>query len=108
MSYYLNNLYSGYLLALQDLKLEKSGNAINSEILYKFLNSSPNIEYLNLVGRFSYFKNLSIRLTKLDIDIVNIDNTIIDKLFNGHHFPKLKEFIVKSTKISRLEKKLFD
>ena len=133
--YSIKQVELGNLLALREFELKNSRNAISSDILDEFLNSSPNIEYLNLVGTFSYFslnsllrlkklrlygtlnteefnfdlfKYLSIQLTSLNIQIDNIDDKIIAKLFYDLQFPNLTELRIKSTKITKLEKKLFD
>lgn len=124
------------LLALREFKFNLLGNAINSRVLDKFFYNSPNIECLNLVGDFSYlnfdnlvrlktlilngkikkikkfnfnlFKKLCSQLTYLDISLDQIDDSNIEKLFYGRHFPNLTDLRLKSTKITKLEKKLFD
>jgi len=125
------------LLALRefDLVLKQQETAINSDILDKFLDILPYIENLNLSGYFSnfnldnlvrlnklclngkiqteefnfdLFKNLCSQLTSLYIDIDNIDDICLEKLFYGLNFEILSDLRIDSSRITKLEKRFFD
>ena len=53
-------------------------------------------------------KKLCSRLTSLDIDIDNINEICLEKLFYGLHFEILSYLRINSSRITKLEKKFFD
>lgn len=110
-----------------------SKNEINKEILTK-LKVFPNIEELSLSGQFSdinfdsfinlkklslcgdllygfnfeVFKIIYNQLEELYIEFNDMNDEIISKLLYGHYFPNLSNISICSSKITRLEKNLFD
>ena len=123
----------GNLYSLNELFL-KTKSEINNELIAKLLELCPNIEELTLVGCFSninldgfvnlkrldlwgdildnfnfdLFKNISNQLEKLCIQFKNFDDESISKLLYGHSFPYISYLNISNSKITRLEKKLFD
>lgn len=123
------------LFALRDLSLDLE-EPITSEVLLKLVKSLPNIEILNLSGNFSFFRldsdsfsnlkrvtlfgiildefnlglfnNLCNRLEDIIIGCPNIDDEFLAKLFYGRNFPYLRSLCISGTKITKLEKNLFD
>ena len=123
------------LLSLRDLSLDLE-EPITSEVLLKLVNKSlPNIEVLNLSGKFSFFRldgdsfsnlkrvtlfgilldefnlglfnNLCNRLEDIIIGCANMDDEFLAKLFYGRNFPYLRSLCISGTTITKLEKKLF-
>ena len=78
------------------------------------LDSLVNLDKLELYGsinqEFNYelLKNLCEHLQKLSICCSNIDDEQISELFYGHKFPCLLKLTIESSRITKLEKKLFD
>ena len=76
------------------------------------LDSLVNLEKLSLSGEinddfnFGLLENLSNHLQELSIDL-KIDDYQISKLLDGHNFPCFLTLNLKSSKITKLEKKLF-
>ena len=117
---------------LKDLTL-KVESELNKESSIKLFEMFPNIEELYLEGRFSSLsfdsfvnlKKLSIcgsilnnfnfdllkiicsQLEYLRIELDNINNKDLSLLLNGHYFPNVKTLGIYSSKITRLEEKLF-
>ena len=107
---------------------------LNIDSCTKLFEIFPNIEELSLDGYFSnidftsfvdikklsisgsilkdfnfaLFTNICNQLEYLKIGFNNIDDENISKLLNGHTFPKVLSLNISSSKITRLEKKLFD
>ena len=83
----LDNFNLDFLVNLKSLKLsEKITNDFN----------------------FGLFNNLSNNLRELSISISNIDDEQMTKLFYNRNFPCLEYLEIKFTKITKLEKWLFD
>ena len=121
------------LTDLQDLQFELVESPINSYIQIELFDKLPTVEKLTLIGRFSDFnldnlfnlQKLSIKgllnndfnfdlfrkirnqLTYLSIDCSNIDNDSVNKLFIDNNFPNLSKLRIRSTKITKLENKIF-
>lgn len=107
---------------------------INNNSLTKLFEICPNIEELSLVGEFSdinfdifvslkrlklcgnllsdfnfdLFENICNRLEELSVKFYNMNDERISKLICSHFFPKLLKLEIISSKITRLEKELFD
>ena len=120
--------------SLQILRLAVEDETIDKEILAKLFEICPNIEELDLDGQFSninfdrfvnlkslslnghllddfnfdLFKNICNRLEELWIEIDNLNDESMSKLICNHDFPNLLSFIIRSSEMTRLEKKLFD
>lgn len=139
MSLYINQEESVQLknenLSECFFSFQKQGTPISSDILEKFLNISPNIEYFRLYGKFSYFnldnlvrlnklvlygtiqikefnfeilRNLCRQLISLYISLDNIDDNNIARLFNDLQFPNISDLTINDTKITKLEKELLN
>ena len=73
-----------------------------------------NLKRLTLCGNllddfnFDVFKTICYQLEELSIKFQNIDDESIAKLLCGHNFSNLLSLKVSYSKITRLEKKLFD
>ena len=93
----------------------------NIEELYLYGNFSDinfdifcNLKKLKLCGdildgfNFDLFKNICIQLEELSIKFGNMDDESITKLLYGRNFPKISSLSICNSKITRLEKKLFD
>lgn len=153
MNYYLNQVNLNGLTSLKSLKLSfpslegssfgkpnslenltlKVESELNKESSIKLFEMFPNIEELNLEGRFSslsfdsfvnlkklsicgsilnnfnfdLFKNICNQLEYLRIELDNMKDKDISLLLNGHYFPNVKTLGIYSSKITRLEEKLF-
>ena len=107
---------------------------INNDSCSKLLESFPNIELLSLDGNFSnisfdsftnlkellicdsllkkfnfdLFKNICHQLEHLKIAFNNIDDEKMFKLLNGKNFPNVITLEIYRSKMTRLEKKLFN
>ena len=121
------------LNSLRTLRLDVKSE-INNEMLTKLFEMCSNIDELYLTGDFSnisfdrfvnlkrlklcgnllddfnfdVFKTIRFQLEELSIKFQNIDDESIGKLLCGHNFSNLLSFKVSYSKITRLEKKLFD
>ena len=126
------NLF-GNLNSLKQLTLHIESE-INKDMLTKMFEICPNIEELCLYGKFSninfdsfvnlknfelrgeilegfnfdVFKNICNQLEKLEIEFYEMNDEIISKLLYGHNFPNLFSLDISYSKITRLEKILFD
>lgn len=95
------------LSAIEELKIEGVFSNLN-------LDDLVNLKNLNLSGsinnefNFGLLKNLCNQLEKLEIYLDNIDNEKINQLFFGLRFPNLEELTIEKSKITKLEKKMFD
>ena len=91
---------------IEALKLSGYFSSLN---LDRFVNLKKLELYGNLSDDFNYdlFENICIQLKELRIELENIDNESIIKLFNGCYFPNLLILIIGCSKITRLEKKIF-
>ena len=109
-------------------------NEINNDSCTKLFESFSNIEVLSLDGNFSnisfdsftnlkgllicgsllnnfnfdLFKNICNQLEHLKIAFYNIDDENMFKLLNGKNFPYVSKLEINNSKMTRLEKKLFD
>ena len=78
------------------------------------LNCFVNLKNLSLYGNlmddfnFDLFKNICNQLEDLSIELFNMNDEIISKLLYGHNFPNLSKLNISCSKITRLEKRLFD
>lgn len=124
----------GNLFSLRDLTLYVQLE-INNRSLETLFESCPNIEALTLQGEFSnvnfdrfvnlkklvlygnifydfdyydLFANICNRLEELYIILKNVNDEIISKLLYDHSFPMLSSLKLSFSKITRVEKKLFD
>ena len=125
--------YFGKQSSLKTLRLQIK-NEINNESSTNLFQMCPNIEEMYLYGDFSdinfdmfcnlkklklygnlldgfnfdLFKNIRIQLEELSIKFENMDDESIIKLLYGRNFPKISSLRICNSKITRLEKKLFD
>ena len=109
-------------------------NAINIDSSIKLFEICPNIEDLFLYGNFSninldcfihlkklslygemldgfnfeLFANICNQLEELEISFNNMNDESIAKLLYGHNFPNISYLSISYSKITRLEKKLFE
>lgn len=107
---------------------------IDEDIVTGLLDQVPHIQELHLDGNLGYFnldhlvnlrvlkifetinedfnldlfKNLSEQLENIWIQVTNIDEKILVKLFDGCDFPYVVEFTVKDCNVKRLNKELFN
>ena len=78
------------------------------------LDNLINLKKLNLTGyllcdfNFDIFKHICIQLENISIGCQNINDNYLAKLFHGNNFPFLDKFSLSKTKITKLEKRLFD
>ena len=78
------------------------------------LDSFINLKKLELSGyllndfNFDLFANICNQLEELNIRFKNMDDEIINKLLYCHYFPNLSVLTIFSSKITRLEKNLFN
>ena len=118
---------------MRELQLDLE-TPINSEVLSEFIEYLPNIETLELSGKFSYlsldrlsnlkriklfgtimndfdfdlFDNLCNQLESITISSQNIDDECLSKLFYGRNFPYLSSLFLTHTTITKLEKENFN
>lgn len=92
-----------YLPNIEELGLDGKFGDLNLDNLYnlKILSS------LNDNFNFDLFKNICNQLEELNIRY-DLNNEIMFKLFDGHNFTNLKSLNISDSKITRIEKKLFD
>lgn len=109
-------------------------DTIDEDIITGLLDQVPHIQELHLDGNLGYFnldhlvnlrvlkifetinedfnldlfKNLSDQLENIWIEVTNIDEKILVKLFDGCDFPYLVDFTVRFGNIKRLNKELFN
>lgn len=109
-------------------------DTIDEDIVTGLLDQVPHIQKLHLDGNLGYFnldhlvnlrvlkifetinedfnldlfKNLSDQLENIWIEVTNIDEKILVKLFDGCDFPYLVDFTVSDGNIKRLNKELFN
>ena len=99
--------------------LEKCQNIVAVSLIGSFSNINldgfVNLKRLKLCGEllddfnnFDIFRNICNRLEELLIKFKNMDDEIMSNLLYDCDFPNLSSFKITTSKITRLEKKLFD
>ena len=118
-------------LRILDIDIIDGSSEINDSFLTKLVEMCPNIEQLSLRGWFSNinfenfvnlkklalfghlsdnfnFKNMCNQLEDLSIELFNMNDENVSKLLYGQNLPNLLKLLIKHSKITRLEKKLFN
>lgn len=138
LSLSLDSIEESYFANLNSLRVLRLDVINNREINNGFLTSLfeifPNIEELHLHGQFSsinfdsfvnlkkislygnllddfnfdVFDNICNRLKEINVKLENMNDESFTRLFYGRNFPNLLQLNIVSSKITRLEKELFD
>ena len=118
-------------LRILDLEFIDSFTSIINDFFIKLVEMCPNIEQLSLYGWYSSInvenfvnlKKLSLsghlrenfismnmcnQLEDLSIELRNMNDENLSQLLYGKNLPNLSKLFIKNSKITRLEKKLFD
>ena len=57
---------------------------------------------------FDLFENICEQLEEISIEVRNLDDKFLAKLFYGHNFPYLHKLVLRKCQITKFEKKFFD
>jgi hypothetical protein len=98
---------SDYLPNIETLTLNGTYSNLNLDNL-KHLKNLYLIGYLMDDFNFDLFKNICNQLEEISIEVRNMDDKFLAKLFYGHKFPYLHKLVLRKIPITKLEKKFFD